>query len=333
LKHHAGGHSLYQNQQLTLIMKSSICTKGISLLFSALFLLFFFPACKKDHAEEKPNVSDDQILRIPVVVHVLYATDEFNISDAKIQSQIAVLNQDFRKRNTNQGQAPAEFASLIADVGIEFYLATKDPAGQPTTGITRTQSTLQGFDGRPPGGGSAPVESLSLYFTSKGGHDAWPTDRYLNIWVAEMSNRQGKLALAGYAQLPDTKPDPRIDGVVIDPRAFGTIAPVEAPHEYGRTATHEIGHWLNLYHTYGSGTNQCQNTDYVEDTPAAFGPHYGNPTHPLVECGGNVMFMNFMDYADDAVLCMFTKGQRNRMRATLAPGGWRQRLYEHIAQR
>jgi hypothetical protein len=166
------------------------------------------------------------------------------------------------------------------------------------------------------------VEALKLYFTEKGGRDAWPTDHYLNIWVADLSDRRGGLALAGYAHMPGA--DSRIDGVVIDPRAFGTLPPLVDEHRLGRTATHEVGHWLNLLHIFAN--QDCQSADGVDDTPAAAGPYTGSPAYPQQSCGQSSMFMNFMDWVDDGSMYLFTKGQRERMRAVFAEGGGRHTL-------
>ncbi|MFC5409401.1 zinc metalloprotease [Larkinella bovis] len=295
---------------------------------AACFLLVvrLFMGCQPENPVSDPVVPGEEIIRIPVVVHVLYNKDEFNISDEKIASQLAVLNQDFRKKNPDHTATPAEFAHLVADVGIEFYLATKDPDGKPTSGITRTRSTVDGWDGKTPGA-QQPIDDLALYFTSQGGHDAWPADRYLNIWVAELSNRNGELALAGYAQFPGG--DARLDGVVVDPRVFGTLPPLVEEHRLGRTTTHEIGHWLNLIHIFANSGN-CQSTDQVDDTPAASGPYTGKPTYPQYACGQSSLFMNFMDNVDDEAMYMFTSGQKARMRAVFAPGGGREALYKAL---
>lgn len=269
------------------------------------------------------NIPESEVIRIPVVVHILYSSPLFNISDEKIRSQIEVLNQDFRKKNVDWIKTPEEFRDRVADVGIEFELATIDPFGKSTNGITRTYTDVDGWAGV--SFPDRPVEDRALYFTEKGGHDAWPTNRYLNIWVAELSNRFGDLGLAGYAQLPG-QTDYRIDGVVIDPRVFGTLPPLAQGHLLGRTATHEIGHWLNLKHIFGVDAN-CGSLDEVDDTPPAANRYEGNPTFPQVSCGVNSMFMNFMDLVHDDAMYMFTKGQRGRMRKQFNEGGARRALY------
>ncbi len=295
-------------------------------------LLLLLTGCREDAPVLPPAVptstgpTSNEIIRIPVVVHVLYGKKEFNISNEKIASQLVVLNQDYRKRNADRHKTPTEFAPLAADAGIEFYLALRDPQGNPTTGITRTFTTVTGWDGKTPGS-KQPVEEMKLYFTEKGGRDAWPSDRYLNVWIAELSTRTGELGLAGYAQMPGA--DPRIDGVVIDPRAFGTLPPLVDAHPLGRTATHEVDHWLNLLHVFVN--NNCVSADGVDDTPAASGPYTQTPSYPQYSCGQSSMFMNFMDWVDDQSMYLFTKGQRERMRAVFAEGGRRHALYQHIS--
>ncbi|MDO5968437.1 zinc metalloprotease [Flavivirga aquimarina] len=289
----------------------------------AIALIIFCSACTKDTPQEN-NIPFDEVITIPVVIHVVnYKPEPFTISDEKIRSQIEVLNQDFRKKNPDHIKTPDEFIGLVADIAIEFSLATIDPNGNPTTGIIRTESDVTGFDGKSITD-ETPIEDLKLYFTNKGGQDAWPRDKYLNIWIADLSDRYGNLALAGYAQFPNS--DPKIDGVVIDPRVFGTLPPLEPIHSLGRTATHEIGHWLNLKHIYGKN-GDCEDGDLVDDTPSQESEYNGNPTHPQNSCNSNDMFMNFMDYVDDQSMYMFTLGQKRRMRNLFNPGGLRRELY------
>ena len=280
----------------------------------ALFILLCFPLACSEDLSSVPEPAHDGIIRIPVVVHVLYSKGEFNISAEKIRSQIDALNRDFRKKNSDVVNTPAEFSHLVADVEIEFVLAKNDPAGNASTGITRTFTTLDGWSGHDPDN-SQPVEELKLYFTSQGGHDAWPVDQYLNIWVVEVSDHAGRVGMPGYSHFPGT--DARIDGVVIDPRVFGTISPLVDGHTLGRTATHEVGHWLNLLHIFAS--RSCESTDYVDDTPSAADSYAGRPGYPQYSCGHSTMFMNFMDYVDDDAMYMFTIGQKERMHEVFRP--------------
>jgi hypothetical protein len=240
--------------------------------------------------------------RIPVVVHVVHRTDTENISKAQIDSQIAVLNADFRKKNADVANVPTAFTPLAADARLEFALATVGPDGKPTDGITRRRTTVNGF-----GYTGNPVKS-----SSTGGTDPWPTDRYLNVWVCRLTG-----GLLGYAQFPGGPA--ATDGVVCTFTAFGTTGTAAAPFDRGRTTTHEIGHWLNLRHIWGDVLG-CNGNDFVADTPNQHSPNTGKPTFPRISCDNGPngdMFMNYMDYVDDDTMVMFTTGQVTRMHACL----------------
>lgn len=300
------------------------------LIVTTIILGTFFYSCTNDddliEIPEETIVSPDEILKIPIVVHVINPPSHpFVISDEKILSQIEVLNKDYRKRNEDHVNTPDEFANLVADVGIEFYLATTDPNGKPTTGIIRTEADISGFSGRDLTG-DLPIEEYKLFFANKGGQDIWPSDRYLNIYIADLSDRWGALGLAGYAYFPGG--DPRTDAIVVDPRVFGTLEPLEKGHHLGRTATHEIGHWLNLKHIYGKD-GSCE----VADTPDQKSQNSGHPVHPKNSCDSNDMFMNFMDYVSDDAMYMFTNGQKERMRAIFNEGGARRALYLNTTEK
>lgn len=248
------------------------------------------------------------IIKIPVVVHVLYNTPAQNISDAQIKSQIEVLNRDFRKLNADTVNVPAVFKHLAADCQLEFELAKIDPSGRATTGITRKSTSIMmyGLDDR-------------IKFSGKGGDDAWDADRYLNLWVGNLAG-----GLLGYASTIGC--DKTIDGVAISPAAFGTIGTAAAPYNKGRTATHEIGHWLGLRHIWGD--SYCGD-DHIEDTPPQRSATRNCPTGVVVTCDNNPygnMYTNYMDFTDDACLNLFTLGQRNKMRALFLPGAARSSL-------
>ena len=243
-----------------------------------------------------------KLVTIQCVVHVVAKTDEENISDAQIESQIAVLNQDYRGTNPDRSNVPDPWSSLAADPNIEFALATKDPKGGATNGITRVQTTRDSF-----GTGD------SVKTKAGGGTPPWPTDRYLNFWVCNLGE-----GLLGYAQFPGGPA--RTDGVVILYTAFGTEGAASEPFNLGRTATHEVGHYLNLFHIWGDDGTGCGGTDEVADTPNAAGPNFGVPTFPHVTCGNGPhgdLFYDFMDYTDDRGMVMFTAGQAARMAACL----------------
>jgi hypothetical protein len=242
-------------------------------------------------------------ITIPVVVHVLYNKDEENISDDQIHSQIDVLNKDFRGTNPDVAKAPSIWKGLAGDAGIQFALATEDPAGKPTNGINRVKTALKSF---------AVNDLEPIKFSNQGGADAWPRGKYLNLWVGAL-----KTPILGYAQFPGG-PAPT-DGVAILNTAFGATGTAAPPFNLGRTATHEIGHWLNLRHIWGDEP-ECAADDFVEDTPLQGDANSGKPQFPHISCNNGPngdMFMNYMDYVDDDAMFMFTVGQVSRMHAAL----------------
>ena len=251
-----------------------------------------------------------QVVRIPVVVHVLHHDGAGNISDAQVRGQIDALNRDYRRLNADVTRVPPPFAPLVADAMIEFALAAKDPQGHATSGITRTRTPVEAFQ---PETADPERRVLELDARIKAEAAARPRDRYLNVWVCDMERSP-----SGYAQFPGGPSE--TDGVVIDVRYFGVGGAAEAPFDLGRTATHQIGHWLNLLHVCGDDEQAEARSDGVEDTPIQAGPNFGIPAFPRISCGNGPhgdMFMNFMDCTDDAGMHMFTPGQVERMTATL----------------
>jgi hypothetical protein len=243
-----------------------------------------------------------QRITLQVVVHVVHKTDEENISDEQVQSQIEALNKDYSATNPDKDGVPDPWTSLVADPNIQFELAGKDPDGNATNGITRTQTDRDSFS-----------TDDGVKSEDSGGISPWPVDEYLNLWACNLGG-----GLLGYAQFPGGPAD--TDGVVILYTAFGTIGVAADPFNLGRTATHEIGHFLNLRHIWGD-TNDCSGSDQVSDTPRAQAPNYGKPEFPHITCNNGPsgdMFMDYMDYVDDAAMFMFTHGQAARMNATLA---------------
>lgn len=240
---------------------------------------------------------------IPVVFHVLYNTAEQNVPAKQITDQLAVLNKDYSASNKDINKVPGVFSSTVGDFGIQFCMATVDPNGNATNGIVRTATTITSF------GTNDAVKSAN-----RGGNDAWPRDKYLNIWVCNLGSN-----LLGYATFPGGSPQK--DGVVI---LYSSLPGGSAvPYDKGRTATHEVGHWLNLRHIWGD--RNCGN-DYIDDTPTQQTYNFGCPTFPHVTCNNGPngdMFMNYMDYTDDGCMFMFTKGQGNRSDALFASGGAR----------
>jgi hypothetical protein len=237
------------------------------------------------------------VMEIPVHVNVLYRTTAENVSNAQIQSQIDVLNEDFAGTNSDASLTPAAFTGVKAgNTQIKF---TWDPA----TGLTRKSTTKTSWSTRD-----------DMKKSTKGGiNPTTPTTKF-NIWVCTLSN-----GILGYAQFPGGAS--ATDGVVILNTAFGRTGTAAAPFNKGRTATHEVGHWLNLRHIWGDAT--C-GSDLVGDTPTHNTANYGCPAagHRST-CSGTPleMTMNYMDYTDDACMYMFSVGQATRMQATYVVGG------------
>jgi len=239
-------------------------------------------------------------IRIPVVVNVIYNTAAENISNAQIQSQMDVLNEDFNKRNRDVSGVPSIYKNVIGDMGIQFVLSA----------VVRRQSNRKKW---------APMDGMKS--ASGGGIDATDPEHKLNIWVCNLGQD-----LLGYAYYPEAAP-PSIDGVVILYSAFGSRAKYPAgtyinSYDLGRTTTHEVGHWMNLIHIWGDDGGSCAGSDLVGDTPNQANYNFGCPAFPALSCNNSGdMSMNYMDYTDDRCMYMFSKGQQARSLAVFAPGG------------
>jgi hypothetical protein len=245
------------------------------------------------------RIGADGKLEIPVVVNVLYRTAAENISDAQIQSQIDVMNEDYNATNSDVTKTPSLFSGLVADVDVRFVLLA----------VNRKYSSKRSWN-----------LNDDMKRTSKGGIDPTDPAHNLNMWTVNKMSSGGSTIL-GYAQFPGG--DPATDGVVIGYNFFGRTGTVSAPFDKGRTATHEVGHWLNLRHIWGDAT--CGN-DFVDDTPVHNTANYGCPAagHKSTCTGTPVeMTMNYMDYTDDACMYMFSQGQKSRMLSIFTSGGAR----------
>jgi hypothetical protein len=250
--------------------------------------------------------STTPLIRIPVVVHILYNTSAQNIPDADVVSGIAALNRDFRRRNSDTVMTPERFRSRAADTEIEFVLATVDPRGRATKGIERRQSATTDWK-----------MDDKIKATSGGGLDAWDSKSYLNIWIGPMRN------LLGFASAPGGPAE--WDGIVINTTSFGTLS-TGAPYNMGRTAVHEVGHWLGLKHIWGD--TYCGD-DGIADTPPQGNFTSGCPQAFRSSCSNGAdgdMYMNFMDFTNDACMNLFTEGQKQRMRALFFNNGPRSGL-------
>jgi hypothetical protein len=256
------------------------------------------------------------IITIPVVFHVLYNETNWpgsNLSDARINSQIARLNTDFRKLNSDINQIPSVWATLPADVKIEFKLACIDPQGNATTGIVRKYTPASTFSNHT-------HPKLSVY----GGDDAWPTDTYLNIWTGGMEG------FFGFATFPwdfggttSGFPNSQLDGTLLDYSVVGENNG-HPTKDIGRVAVHEVGHWLGLWHIYNG--NCFVAGDEVSDTPPQESINTGCPSFPKLGlfCSSvypGEMFMNYLDQTYDNCMYLFTLGQSARMRSYIVPIG------------
>lgn len=258
----------------------------------------------EEYAKNNPPGTDTRtVITIPVVVHVVWNLPVQNISDDQVLSQIDALNRDFRRMNSDTVNTPAPWKPLGADCQIEFKMARRDPNNNPTLGITRTQTSVVSFG-----------QSSAIKFTSQGGHDGWDRDRYLNLWTCNIGTD-----ILGYATFPGGSAS--LDGVVIGYNYFGTVGTLTAPYNKGRTATHEVGHWLWLYHIWGDDNGSCGGSDLIGDTPNQASEFYGCPGYPQLDACSSVspgvMFMNYMDYTDDACMNLFTQGQLVRINSAL----------------
>lgn len=282
------------------------------------------------------NREDEYV--IPVVVHVIYHEDfpEQNIPDSLILSQLAVLNEDFSRTNADAANTRSIFDSIAIDTKIRFEFAQLDPQGNPTNGITRTATQNESFDIFTDG-------QESMKSSSTGGVDAWPTNKYLNLWVCKLTYFGIENALLGFAQFPSTMPENEggnsnssaaTDGVVINYAHFGrTNDPVTAPNNLGRTCTHEVGHWLGLRHIWADEQDpftgdpgNCTQDDFVDDTPISNQPSSQTCDLTRNACSNDAdysnnywlnnppdMVENYMDYSSDGCMNMFSKGQTERM--------------------
>lgn len=256
---------------------------------------------------KKQSLSTDSTLVIPVVFHILYNSPEQNISEEQIVSQIDVLNEDYALNNSTSMDVPPVWFNLRKDSKIRFSLAKRDPSGNFTKGITRTATNISEFT----------IFDPALFSTANGGHDAWPRNQYLNIWVCKLQSNA-----LGFASYPGSTA--ATDGIVISFKALGRNGTAASPYNAGRTCTHEIGHWFSLNHIWGDDNDNCTGKDFpvtqsaLDDTPNQAAPTFRCKTFPETDlcspADPGIMFMNYMDYSDDKCMMFFTPGQIAKMR-------------------
>ena len=273
----------------------------------------------------RQTIRSDELLRIPVVVHVIHNGDALgegtNISDEQIFSQIRVMNEDFRRQEGSRGFNTHPDGG---DAGIEFVLAKTDPAGNATDGIVRVDWTQ--VESAPFGGS---MIAIGAYYS------IWNPHQYLNIWafpgfqdtglgearfpVSDLPGLEGEAAfpIPGVDSLNGI-PVEDIDGIAINTVHFGEVD-INSPYRFGRTGTHEAGHFLGLFHVWGDEgfDGSCEIDDYCEDTPNISTRTSGCPSNKLACDGSPAMIENYMDYTDDACMNIFTQDQIARMRTVL----------------
>ncbi len=264
--------------------------------------------------EEESGVLYRDVLSIDVVVHVVWKEAEEMISEEQVMSQIEVLNEDFRQLNASLDLVTfPPFQGLVADMEIEFNLATVDPAGNPTSGINYVETDVTSIAGQYAAG------KRRICHSDLGGADAWCYHNYLNVWVGAYEG-----GVLGEASFPGQElENPEEDGIRVSYAAFGRTPNLEQPYNLGRTLTHEIGHYFNLFHPWGQSDEDPPNLDCMDDDGIADTPKqaftYKNTCFQNVQqsCGTPDMHYNFMNYTDDACMAMFTLGQKERVVATI----------------
>lgn len=273
----------------------------------------------QEYLRNNPPTTQGVVITIPVVFHIVWETAAQNVTTNCINAQLAVINADFRKLNADVSKVTQTgWPALVADCEINFCLATKDPTGaaMATPGITRTQTTASPFA----------MSGNPVKFTANGGKDVWDRNKYLNLWVCDLSG-----GLLGYAQFPGQGAS--TDGVVIDYQYMvGSAGCGTAPYNLGRTSTHELGHFFGLYHIWGDDGTACTGSDQCSDTPNQGGENYqcwaagtvktgacgiGGDGSPSSTASPGYMWMNYMDYTDDACMYMFTNGQKAKVVAAM----------------
>lgn len=279
-----------------------------------------------NHVKHNSDRSEETY-RIPVVFHVIYNSDEQNLPDSKIQEQLDILNKDYGRLNDDSVNTRSEFLPVASATGIEFYLAQWDPQGNATNGITHTQTDQTTFF-------NIQFDLNTMKSSATGGVDAWDVNHYMNIWVCNLSVPiLNTPIILGFATPPEGSPNwpsgsaaeqPQYDGVVLhyeivgeNPNATGTFATINK----GRTATHEVGHYLGLRHIWGDGQGQdgCSVDDGIEDTPNCADAQQQTCDYSANTCTDSPVdfpdqIENYMDYSDENCMNMFTKQQADAMR-------------------
>ena len=272
-----------------------------------------FVAQHQNNSQNRINA----VYNLPVIVHVVYWNAAENISQAQVYSQFDVLNADYAGTGLNANTCPAPFLPLLSNTNISFCKAAKNPNGVTLLepGIDRVNAQTLGFTDPGTTGWSKSYITNTIKSAT-----TWDANKYMNIWVLPLGDD-----LLGYATFPGGSAV--LDGVVIGYKYFGNTGVLDPTYNKGRTATHEIGHWLGLYHISGDeacGDDLCNDTPTQKGGNTTPGLNYGCPTFPFQVngCGAGTspngeLFMNFMDYVDDPCMYLFTPDQTTRMQTVL----------------
>ena len=250
-----------------------------------------------------------EILQIPVVFHVIHRGEDLgmatNVSNEKVLEQLSILNEDFGRLNSDQTLTPLEFKDVAADTEINFVLAKQDSEGLPSQGITRQHGTQNSYKFS---------EDDILY-----AENYWPAENYLNIYIADLEGYLGwaSFPFSNLEGIVEINNDRLLDGVAVDYQWLGVNNNTGSFNSYGRTLTHEVGHYFGLRHLWGSQQN-CSADDYCEDTPLQSTSYNGTcPSDAAISCETSDMYSNYMNYTDDACMNIFTQNQKERMHIVL----------------
>lgn len=260
-----------------------------------------FQALLSFKLKENHNIRPRTINYFPVVIHVVAREGDIPVTEAQVLNQLDVMNADFAGRGQNIPKLLPEFLSIAGQADMQFCLAKTDPEGNPTSGITYTETDIDNIALQ-----TGPEGRIAIHYDQLGGKTGWDPSRYINIWIGAYGD------ILGSASFPGSAPFPEETGIVIDPKYFGSIGEAGNSGNFGRghTLTHEMGHYFGLKHIWGEGLEiNCEDSDDIPDTPNAAGPYYGCPEGEQITCETSDMYQNFMDFSDDRCLAAFTNDQ------------------------